>query len=131
MKEKKEKYVNGEKENFLKSEMNEICKNLNKLRKDYEGKWDQFQTEFTLRDFVFTEIMAQILNASGVKSAYQISDVLGDLSVDMSGIPQEGELIEVNKEKNGFRITTKNKKGQIETHFIPLKAVKLAFNWQH
>ena len=132
MKEEKEKYVNGEKENFLKSEMNEICKGLNKLRKDYEGKWDQFeQGEITLRSIIQVVMIRIILNEMGDELRY-VEPEMKMFSVDWNEeIPLEGVLINVVKEKNRFKVTIKNKKLKIETYYITEKAVKLEFNWIH
>ena len=132
MKEKKEKYVNGEKENFLQSEMNEICKNLNKLRKDYEGKWDQFeQGEITLRTIISFAMLFMILDEMGDELRY-VEPEMKMFSVDWNEeIPLEGVLIKVIKENKRFRVIIKNTKGQIETYPIPEKAVKVEFNWRH
>jgi len=46
--------------------MSELCKGLNKFRKRFEGKWDQFGiTEFTLRDVIPMGIMVETINNLG------------------------------------------------------------------
>ena len=112
--------------------MSEICKGLNKFRKCFEGKWDQFEHgEITLRDVIRMGIMVETINNLGEKAS-QIDTNIEGISVEMSEeIPRDGVLINVKKEKTRFKITLKDTKGQIETHFIPLKAIKLEFNWLH
>jgi len=112
--------------------MSEICKSLNKFRKCFEGKWGQFEHgEITFRDIIRMGIMVETINNLGEKAS-QIDTNIEGISVEMSEeIPRDGVLINMKKEKTRFKITLKNTKGQIETHFIPLKAVKLAFDWLH
>jgi len=112
--------------------MSELCKGLNKFRKRFEDKWDQFEHgEITLRGIISVAMVRIILDQMGDKLRYAGPEVKL-LSVDWNEeVPLEGVLINVIKEKNRFKITLKNTKGQIETHFIPLKAVKLEFDWLH
>ena len=110
----------------------EVCKNLNKLRKDYEGKWDQFEHgEITLRTIISFAMLLIILDEMGDELRY-VEPEIKVFSVDWNEeVPLEGVLINVIKEKNRFKVTIKNKKRQIETYSITEKAVRLEFNWRH
>ncbi len=84
--------------------------------------------ETTLKDCIFADMMCEILNNRGVKNSYQIEDAIGNLSVDMSEItPQvdeDGILLGVKENVDRFEFIVKNKKGKIERHFLPKKAIK-------
>ena len=112
--------------------MRELCKNLNKYRKRFEGKWDQFEEgEHTLRTIISVVMIRIILDEMGDELRYAEPEIKA-FSVDWNEeVPLEGALINVIKEKNRFKVTIKNAKGQIETYSIPEKAVKLEFNWRH
>lgn len=100
---------------------------LQKFKKILKDNPD-LNSEITLEDHIFGGIMCEILNRSGAKNACQIETHIGGLMVDMNEIiPQidkEGELIDIKKEEDRFRITIKNSKGQIKIHFLPENAVK-------
>lgn len=84
--------------------------------------------EVTLEEDIITKIMIEIINNRRVKNAYEIEDHIRGLSFNMGEItPQvdeDGELIDVKEEEDRFRITVKNRKGQIKMHFLPENAVK-------
>lgn len=108
----------------------EIRKGLNKFLEFLKDNPD-LNSEITLEDHIFGGLMCEILNSSGVKNAYQIEAHIGGLTVDMNDmnemIPQidkEGELIDIKKEEDRFRIIVKNSKGQIKMHFLPENAAK-------
>lgn len=113
-------------------QMNELCKGLNKFRKRFEGKWDQFENgEHTLRTIISVAVIRIILDEMIDELRYAEPEIKA-FSVDWNEeVPLEGVLINVIKEKNRFKVTIKNAKCQIETYFIPEKAVKLEFNWRH
>lgn len=113
-------------------QMNKLCKGLNKFRKRFEGKWDQFENgEITLRTIIQVVMLRIMLDEMGDELRYAEPEIKL-FSVDWNEeVPLEGVLINVIKEKNRFQVTLKNTKGQIETYSIPEKAVKLEFNWLH
>ena len=112
--------------------MNELCKGLNKFRKRFEGKWDQFEEgEHTLRSIISVSMLRIILDEMGDELRYAEPEIKA-FSVDWNEeVPLQGVLISVIKEKNRFKVTIKNTKRQIETYSIPEKAVRLEFNWRH
>lgn len=113
-------------------QMNELCKSLNKLRKDWDGKWDQFENgKITLRTIISVVMIRIILDEMGDELRYAEPEIKA-FSVDWNEeVPLEGVLINVIKEKNRFKVTIKNTKRRIETYSITEKAVKLEFNWRH
>lgn len=113
-----------------KRRMSELCKNLNKFRKRYEGKWDQFEYgEITLRGIISVAMIKIILDEMGDKLRYTESEIKA-FSIDWNKeVPLEGVLIYVIKEKNRFKVKIINTKDKIETYFIPEKKVKLESTW--
>jgi len=105
--------------------MSELCKGLNKFRKRFEGKWDQFEHgEITLRTIISVVMLRIMLDEMGDKLRY-VEPKIKMFSVDWNeGVPLEGVLISVIKENKRFKVTIKNTQGQIETYSIPEKAVK-------